>query len=122
LLLGLGADLLELHEEPLEIVGLDAGAVVLDLEAEAVGPLGHDPDLDLAALGGELERVREEVVEDLLEARRIEDDLAHRGIERGVDADAARGRGGLHDGEQLVHRGLDLERLGAELELAGLDL
>src|SRR5262249_10901119 len=52
-----GVELLELEEQPLHLIGRDADAGVLDLEAERIRRLGAGAHDDAAALGRELERV-----------------------------------------------------------------
>ena len=52
-----GIELLELDEEPAEIVGFDADAAVFDLDAEVILVLGFDPNNDLSFIGSELEGI-----------------------------------------------------------------
>src|SRR6267143_2862191 len=64
------AGLAELLEEEGLFVGRDAGARVVDRDLDLVAGLGHlDPDR--ASLRGELERVGEQIHQDLIEAARV---------------------------------------------------
>ncbi len=114
---------------------MDAAAGVADLEAHAHAAaetsvdqlrirddLRGDRDAD-AALGGELDRVADEVDEDLAEFAAVGDDLAGQGGPR------REGEGDAFflrlEGEHLVHRleeGEELEGLVVPLHLSGLDL
>jgi len=71
-LVGAGVELLELDEQLGHVLRRDADPGVFDLEAERVLPLGGGADRHLPFLGRELDGVGEEVVEDLLEAVRVE--------------------------------------------------
>ena len=66
-------ELLELLEELRLTFGRNADPRVLDRQPEVVAAGGIDPDGDETTLGRELERVREIVVENLLETRRVHD-------------------------------------------------
>src|SRR3569623_773961 len=115
-------ELLELDEQPAEIVGRDADAGVLDLEPEQLVALGHEPDDDAAAVGRELQRVRQVVVRHLLEPRRIEKDALESGRDLELDLDLLRRRRRPRDRDDLADELADVDLLGAAVELAGLDL
>src|SRR5207253_3166607 len=51
---GAGVELLELDEQPVDVVARDPDPGVLDLEPERVGVLGPHADDDLAGVGREL--------------------------------------------------------------------
>ena len=76
---------------------------------------------DAAALGGELERVRDEVVDDLAEPRAVGFDDRHpRVLERQLDAAVLRGR--LRRLDALADEPREVERLRLELELPRLQV
>ena len=84
---GGGVGLAEAVEDVGEELGLDADAGVDDADLDVrVDPLQED--LDLAALGRELDGVGEEVPDDLLEAGGVAGDGTGERIEHLVDADA----------------------------------
>ena len=72
---GAGIQLLKRDKKSLRLVGHDADARVFDFQPEVVAVLGARAHADVALLGGEFDRIREIVVENLLEFCRIDDDL-----------------------------------------------
>ena len=92
-------DLGETVEDPLEHVGRDADAGVLDRHGHGV-VLVLDVDRDLAALGGELEGVGQQVEDDLLELVRIDRQLDGMGRVLEIEADLLLVGQGLDRGEQ----------------------
>src|SRR5258705_10280161 len=74
-------ELLELGEELADLFGPDADAGVLDLQTELARRRGTRADRDPPAFGRELDRVRDVVVENLLQLGRVRD---HR-VESGFD-------------------------------------
>src|SRR5439155_9136798 len=87
--------LAEAVEDVGQELGADAPPAVAHLEAHAVaGAL--DAEDDLAAGVGELDRVREEVGEDLLETVRIADDAARTVLDRAREPQVLRIRAGPH--------------------------
>src|SRR5581483_8685697 len=69
-----GIELLELDEETALVVEVDADARILDLQSERVRSLGASADRNQAAVGRELDGIREIIVEHLLELHRVADD------------------------------------------------
>ena len=112
-----GAGLDEGFEDGAERFGLDAEAVVLDLEEEVVA-VALGPDADRACGLGEFDGVLEQAVDGLLEADGV-------GLERegvgGIEGDVASlglvGEGG--DGG--AGQGGEVGGLGSEYELAGVE-
>src|SRR5262249_40141169 len=76
LLRGATLELLEVDEQAPDVLLRDADTAVLDLDAESVRALGPRSHHDAAALGRELEGVREVIVEDLAETRRVDRNVA----------------------------------------------
>ena len=114
------SDLCELLEDPREVLLRDSDASVADRNEDlsAVVPPGLDPYA--AALGRVLDRVGEQVVEDLTEAPRIRhgavradacDDLKTLPVRERADS-----------GKHLTQRRTELQGLGVQLDPPGLDL
>ena len=119
-----GVELLELDEQPVEVLGRDADARVLDLEPEGRPRLGQDArDRPCRPSGVNLMRVRQVVVEHLLEPRRIEHDLGRAAASTCVSTrmrlSAARPRR-MSRTSAMIRASVD--GLGPELHLARLDL
>src|ERR1700719_201601 len=68
----------------MEALRLNANATVSDHQFEAILVVGGSEDFDLAAIFGEFDRVRDEIIEYLFELLLIEGDVAE--IERNVYA------------------------------------
>jgi hypothetical protein len=122
-------DLAERLEQQVHPVGRDADAGVADFDrgsprraASRRGRHRVDGEHDLAAVG-ELDRVREQVEDDLAEPALVAEDRLGQAVAQRVgqlDALPRRGRG--HDVEGALDRGPERERLGLEVDLARLDL
>src|SRR5262249_9025372 len=99
-----GADLLELLEHPLLILGRDphAGIDHGDLDG-AVGDGGAD--VDPAALRRELQRVGQQIEKDLLDLALVCADHAHALADDAVERDGAASRSLPHEGERAVDGG-----------------
>ncbi len=125
-------DLAERPEQPAHGLGRDADAGVADGDrdlpaARRVTPAALDrmpaeAQLHLAG-GGELERVREEVDDDLADAPGIAEDARRQLVVHRVDQlDVVVGRRRGEQVERPLDRAPEVHRLGVQLDLAGLDL
>ena len=120
---GRGVDLAERLEEAAEPVGRDADAGVADREGQLVEarpfqPVGGHRQDDLAPLG-ELDRVREQVQEDLAEARHVADDHRRCPVAHHVgEVQALLGGPGRDEIEGALDALPEVEGLGLQLELA----
>src|SRR5439155_1099619 len=74
-------ELLEFDEEPVEVLWADADAGILYLEAEARVALSPYSNGDVTLVRRELQRVRQVVVEHLLQLGRIDHDPVDSGID-----------------------------------------
>src|SRR5438128_5050671 len=83
----------------------DAAAVVADDEARALAA-AQQLNVNLAAIGRELDGVRQQVPDDLLQSRRVAAHLAHRGVQGDFDLY----RFGFSRGADRVYRHLDDRR------------
>ena len=113
------ADLLELLEHPVMVVGGDADAGVGDGDRHDGAAGGGDRDP--AALGGELDRVGEQVLQDLPEP----DPVGERGEHRQVRLDGAGclpSSSGARPVSGLLDGGVDPQRAQAQVQAARLDL
>src|SRR5207249_4516565 len=100
--------------------GIDALARVADDDFHL--PVGaQHTDLHAAASRSELDRVRKQVPEDLLQAVGVAEYGSETPRERGVDADLLRLSGGPHAVERSVQHLIQLEGTDLEPELAGHD-
>jgi hypothetical protein len=119
-----GIELLEIGEQSPDVLAGDAHTGVLHLEPESGGVrrLRQRAYHDATALGRELERIREIVIQDLGEPLRVQLDAGQGRIDMGLALD----RLGSGDGAQGTHHLADQRRqvhgLGLEAQLAGLDL
>ena len=115
-------ELLEFDEQPRQIVGGDADAGVLDLDAEGQRPGSAGTQRDPTAFGRELDGVGQVVVEHLLEACRVE----HQAVQRRIDVDfkvqLLVHQHAVEYRADIAHQAAQVHRLGAEVELARLDL
>src|SRR5690242_11335804 len=68
-------ELQKLGEQPGQIFGADAVAIVFDFEPEPLVTVGTHPDRDVRAVAAELDRIRNVVVENLPQPGGIEHDL-----------------------------------------------
>jgi hypothetical protein len=122
---GSGIDLGEGPEEAVHPVGRDADAGVADAEVELEGLAGGDAldgEEDLAA-GGELDRVADEVEEDLLEARAVaQKEAGDIGIDKETKLEVLLLGLGAAEVEDGLDDGADVDRGVLELDAAGLDL
>src|SRR5690606_29187966 len=113
---GGGGGLVEAVEDAFEVAGRDAGAGVADAD-DRVRAVLLQPEMDLAALRGEPERVGEEVADDLLDDLRVAGEHERRGRAH-VERDALRlGEAGEGTGERAEERG-EVLALRAERPLA----
>ena len=113
--------LFERLAQPLQIVLGDADAAVGDRDGDAhVAAL--DAQIDPAAARRELDGVGEQVDEDLLNRALVGEDVAAFARHRHGERDALAVGGDLHEAQRLAGDVLQIERLLAEIELAGLDL
>jgi hypothetical protein len=118
------------HDGPQLVADADAG--VVDVEGHDLGlaqPVGErvpvhvggDPQADLA-LVGELDRVGEEVLEDLLQPSGVGVELVVAGVELDVQRQALVRRHLLEPLDDRGDRVLDADRGGGDVHPAGLDL
>lgn len=117
---GGGVGLAKAFENVGQKIGGDAGAVVLHAE-EDVGRPVIEEDVDLAADGRELDRVGQEVPDDLLQPGAVAHDFGAVGGEAGDDANAF----GVGGGADRIDRGGDdhseVDALDEKANLAGGD-
>ena len=112
-----GIELVELGEQAVDLPGRNADPGVLDVYAKEIRVLGRDVDGDAAALAGELARVRQVVVEDLLHPRRIgRDDLDLR-LDTHAHLQALVGDEPAHDVAHLARERAEIDGLGRCLAL-----
>src|SRR5262249_37131497 len=119
---GTAVELVEFDKQLAEIVGGDADAGVLDVDAEHLRSLGPDLDAHPAAVRRELDGVPQEAVENLLQAPRVEGAAGDLGVDRRVDAQTLAVRKKAQRVALLVNEGGKVNRLGAEIHLPRLDL
>jgi len=120
-LLGRRSHLPELLEDRLLVLRRDADAGVADRDLD--GPVhGPAPDVDPAAIRGELDGVRQQVQEHLLDLPLIAPDLAQSLIRRLVKGNASAAGPFPHQGEGVVDRGGKIEVGQLQLHPSGLDL
>ena len=78
--------------------------------------------VDAAAVGRELDRVGQQVEQDLLELALVGDDLAELRVARRAERDAVPLRALAHQRHRVGERGRQVERRKLELHAPGLDL
>ena len=107
-----GLQLLEFGEEPTDVLGADADAIIRHDQAEALVIDGGDVDTDVTVIVGELQCIGEQVEEDLLEPLLVERDEIEAVLDRegpGTDAERVRavvvGTLGHAHGERAVDEG-----------------
>ena len=115
-----GVLLPEALEHVREKIGPDADAGVRHADLD-VGVDALEPDLHPPAAGRELDGVRQQVPDDLLQAVRIAGDRPGRGIEPLVDADALRLRRRPHRLDRRLDERERVDRLDVEPHLARRD-
>ena len=125
---GRGVDLAERLEQAVEPVRRDADAGVADREGQLVkgsrvlDTVRAHREHDLAPLG-ELHRVREQVQEDLAQARHVADDGGGSAVAEQIgQVEALLGGPGRHEVERPLDALAQIERLRLQLEPPGLDL
>src|SRR5439155_19433615 len=114
--------LLEFHEQPFEILRVNAETVVFDLEAKLAIVLEAGANADAPAIGRELQRVGHIVVQDLLESGRIGDDTRQSRIDENLDRDLLGVGKTAYEMTQFGDGDRDIHRFWEELHLAGGDL
>ena len=121
-----GVDLAEGREQPVHPILRDPDAGIADGELDAPGALpgrlGVDVHDDLALLG-ELDRVREQVEQDLSQAGHVPHDSRRHGLaEQAAELHVLLHRTWSNDLERPLDALAQVERLSLQIELAGLDL
>src|SRR5690606_8144753 len=114
-----GVALLEPIEDVRQQLRPDADARVLDRDLGFGAEVPH-ADADRAALRGELDRVPEQIPEDLLEASRVARDRPRR-LELGDELEAFVRGGVLHGVDRVADQRRELRLLDLEPKLAGYD-
>src|SRR4051812_32685035 len=120
-LLAGAAGLAELLEDLLAVLLGDTDPRVLDLEHD-VTPLDAGAEGDPAPFGGELHRVREQVVDDLPQLARVLPEQRDRLVEAALEVDVLPLGDRPGQADQALADVADREVLGADLHLAALDL
>src|SRR5579863_1623443 len=82
---GRGVELMELGEQPRQVIGADTFAGVFDLQAHPRFALGPHPDRDVRAIAAEFDRIRKIVVQHLPQFPGIEYEVAQ--LRRNLDLD-----------------------------------
>ena len=121
-----GVGLRERPKQPGPLLGVepDAGVAHGERHARASAAERHGPGVhpDAAALG-ELERVAEQIEQDLAHARRIADQhVVGTGIDLGIEREPLGGGLRLERAHDAVDQAGQRERGGLQLEAPGLDL
>ena len=110
----------ERFEDHVVLIARDADAGVRDLERDASVGLAANGELHAAAIG-ELARVRQQVLEDLLDARRVRHQLrGHAGIDDGLEREVLVVRHRREDRLHLLDDLLRRDVFDPYVELAGL--
>src|SRR5579883_1014870 len=120
------ADLIELEPWPKEAstIGISSSGMPEPVSFAQILPARRGPaDLepDLAALRGELDRVRQQVQHDLADGALVAPDLGHALLEDFVDGDAAGGGAQLQEMMAVGHHIDQRDGFLVELVAAGLD-
>ena len=79
------------------------------------------PDLDTPAAWGELDGIRQEIPDDLLQTLRVARDGHARPIDGGLQLDALRGRGRRHCFQRILNYACEIDRPHVQAKLAGDD-
>lgn len=116
------AELLEPLEENRLLLDRDPWARIGDLELEIFALSRAEPNGDPPGLGGELERVSDQVENDLFDQLRIEEDRTLARIDLEREADALCGRRGAEVIDSLREEPCEVDGAPVGFQLAGLRL